>query len=229
MVGPVWGNRAFASARKFFVTVWIISLQDSKGLLIITNVFHFNPHLPESSFRNCQSDSNQTARPLPNPKLPCHVLMNASLHSFVRVCLYRHSAPSCCVMVVYMFILIYILFFKVVSYFQVFESKFCTSYFFIDPTWPAIPPWFVAQDYKFISPSSICLHVCFTKCLKTTFYWEKASTCANIGKQRVLGRPSVTYLHFYACFNQHEYTSWNNLLISCCHLRTLTNGTNSIE
>jgi hypothetical protein len=74
-------------------------------------------------------------------------------------------------------------------------------YFLIRPTWPASPSWFVVQDYKLRSlPPPQRLHVCFTKCSKTTIYWENASTCANRGKQRVLGTPFVTYLHFYAYF-----------------------------
>ena len=141
-----------------------------------------------------------------------------------------------------MFILIYILFSKVVSHFQVFEPKFADiCYFLIRPTWPASPSWFVAQDYKLQSlppppppPPPQRMHVCFTKCSKTTIYWENASTCTtNRGKQSVLWTPLVTYLHFYAYFTvrtdihqEIKIIYWP--LVLCFHLWTLTTVTDSM-
>jgi len=66
----------------------LINLHNSNGLHII---FHFNPHLAVSSFRNWQSDSHKIPNHLQRPKLPCHILINASLYFFVKLRLYRHS------------------------------------------------------------------------------------------------------------------------------------------
>ena len=106
--------------------------------------FIFKPRLAESSLRHWQSDSNKISLPCYHERIPTFF--------FARVGLYKHSAPSCSVKVL-VFTMIYSLFSKVVSYFQVFEPKFCT-YFFSHSTYMTVscPSWSVAQDYTFRTP-----------------------------------------------------------------------------
>ena len=134
---------------------------------------------------------------------------------FARVGLYKHSAPSCSVKVL-VFTMIYNLFSKVVSYFQVFEPKFCT-YLFSHSTYMTVscPSWSVAQDYTFRTPTPTRLLYQMLKNYSAEEMPVHVRKMANNQSSKDLKPPTFTSMRVLIRTNRHhEIIYWSLVLCS---------------